>query len=75
MDGELRGEALDVAPRNTEEPMNTAEQSAREARRGLWDGDFDNPWAFREDGGKDDLIAIAWRWVMDNWRWVFEQIF
>ncbi len=53
----------------------TAEQAAREARRGLWDGDFDNPWAFREDGGKDDLIAVGWRWIMDNWRWVFEQVF
>jgi len=51
------------------------EQAARNARRGLWDGDFDNPWAFREDGVKDDLIAVAWRWLTENWRWVFEQIF
>ncbi len=51
------------------------EQAARNARRGLWDGDFDDPWVFREDGVKDDLIAWIWRWLMENWRWVFEQIF
>ena len=50
------------------------EQAARRARRGLWDGEFDDPWAFREDGVKDDLIAVAWRWLMDNWRWVLEQV-
>ncbi len=44
----------------------SAEQAARDARRGLWDGDFDDPWAFREDGVQDDLIAIAWRWVMER---------
>lgn len=53
----------------------SAEQAARNARRGLWDGDFDDPWAFRKDGGQDDLIAFGWRWVMDNWRWVIEQVF
>ncbi|MEM7271110.1 MAG: thermonuclease family protein [Pseudomonadota bacterium] len=52
----------------------TEEQSARDARRGLWDGEFDDPWAFREDGVKDDLIAVGWRWLMENWRWVVEQV-
>lgn len=51
------------------------EQAARKARRGLWDGDFDDPWAFREDGVQDDLIAIVWRWLMENWRWLLEQVF
>lgn len=50
------------------------EQTARSARRGLWDGDFDDPWAFRQDGVKDDLIADAWRWLTDNWRWVVAQV-
>lgn len=50
------------------------EKAAKDARRGLWDGDFDDPWAFREDGVKDDLIAVAWRWLMENWRWVIEQV-
>lgn len=44
----------------------SAEQAAREARRGLWDGEFDDPWAFRDDGVKDDLIATAWRWAMER---------
>lgn len=44
----------------------SAEQAARDARRGLWDGDFDDPWAFRDDGVKDDLIATAWRWAMER---------
>lgn len=43
-----------------------AESKARTARRGLWDGEFDDPWAFRQDGLKDDLIAFAWRWVMER---------
>jgi len=43
-----------------------AESKARAAGRGLWDGEFDDPWAFREEGYKDDLIAFAWRWVMDR---------
>ena len=51
------------------------EQAARKARRGLWDGDFDDPWAFREDGVQDDVIAIVWRWLMENWRWLLEQVF
>ena len=51
------------------------EKAAKDARRGLWDGNFDDPWAFREDGVKDDLIAVAWRWLMENWRWAVEQLF
>lgn len=43
-----------------------AEAAAKEAGRGLWDGEFDDPWAYRDDGYKDDLIAIAWRWAMDR---------
>lgn len=53
----------------------SAEKAAKDARRGLWDGDFDDPWAFREDGVQDDLIAVGWRWAMENWRWVVEQVF
>ena len=41
----------------------SAEQAAQNARRGMWDGTFEAPWAYREDGFKDDLIAILWRWV------------
>lgn len=44
----------------------SAEQAAKDARRGMWDGDFDDPWAYREDGVQDDLIAFAWRWVMER---------
>lgn len=43
-----------------------SELSAQRAGRGLWAGEFEDPWAYREDGYKDDLIAAAWRWVMER---------
>ncbi|MEL6794130.1 MAG: thermonuclease family protein [Pseudomonadota bacterium] len=42
------------------------ETRARAADRGLWAGEFDDPWAFREDNLEDDLIAFAWRWIMER---------
>lgn len=42
------------------------EARARSAGRGLWAGEFDDPWSFREDNFEDDLIALAWRWVMER---------
>ena len=42
------------------------EARARKDGRGLWAGAFEDPWAFREDGLEDDLIAFAWRWVMER---------
>ena len=44
----------------------SAETAARDAGRGMWDGEFDDPWAYREDGYKDDLISVIWRWVMER---------
>lgn len=43
----------------------TAETAAQDRRRGMWDGEFDDPWAYREDGYQDDLISFAWRWVRE----------
>ncbi|MEM8751616.1 MAG: thermonuclease family protein [Pseudomonadota bacterium] len=43
-----------------------AEAAAKDAGRGLWAGEFDDPWAYREDGFKDDLIALAVRWVRER---------
>ena len=42
------------------------ETRARAAGRGMWAGAFEDPWAFREDNLEDDLIAFAWRWVMEK---------
>lgn len=44
----------------------SAESAARDDRRGLWAGEFEDPWAFREDGYQDDLIAFAWRWIVER---------
>lgn len=43
-----------------------SEREARDARRGLWAGAFEDPWAWRDNGYKDDLIAAGWRWAMEK---------
>lgn len=43
-----------------------AETEARVAKRGMWAGEFDDPWAFREENLEDDVISLVWRWVMER---------
>lgn len=44
------GRALNDTER-TEGPFDEEQKEARKNRRGLWDGQFDRPWIWREQGG------------------------